>query len=950
MFRLYTPKAERHTCKRIITFVEITLDKLDEITPSDKSMTTSEQEKFEYAKAGSLLEEKKWLVPKYQRPYTWEWSKSVKVFWDDLRHYIDSHITGEKITEDWFFGIVFFSEQSNYRSIEDGQQRITTLKCLQYASSLLLFEMNKALNSDFFKSELRQNQTEELIRVILMVKDLIEKVSNIESTFKIEKEFYSKATLGDVFEGENFTERASKWVEDKKVEWKKAKKREPFPQELVDSLIFDTNVSCPEKKAWSSGDLVGDYLKQKKYQTTSNAYKEWFDEWGRVRQNESVQTFLMHPKLDVLVLEKLEKFDSTDVDRVRASSWLKKYFKDEDTAITEAIDFLRTYSNKLTDKENKIESKSLIEPTFLDIKYESKKVLSLIPPSSDALKSIVQSDEDRRRLKLVIADLLIGEVNDELKVVPNDGMRAFVKRRNANLEDLTKPNAQSLMVRRISEAKYFLFQCLLQLIQSNYGDDSDENLITYSEGLIGLSENSKGYDMSKLRMSLEDFRIIEIPVKRSEAQTIFRNINSTGEKLTPHQLIKNIVLIFDKNNSVKCYDKLVEDLDVNRQNHWKFSKINIEETIIELVINMMIPDSRKKGFVYSFNFVENELKKRDKADSIDSKANSLNRWLVSFDRNVTTILSGVMQLEEHAHDEAWNTIKLLRLDKITFPWLVMIAKWSKPNNHQSYVDKVSIIYWWFFTCGKNSVDSFREEIVSIVKKVFEKPNPADGDVRDAIQELYDFIFNDARTKTLPFTQENLDSWLVPYTTDVQKKMESAGEKSEDETNHDSISGIADSIDDDTVDIESNSMDGIIFRSTESFYNDQGRWLLRYYERTLGSSQIQRARSLEHLHPQSKKEVSTDWKRNERLINSIGNLVLLSTMDNQKLGSGNLAKKLKKFNNPNLQPTQQAKNFFSTQEQSKYANQEYLAPSDVVERSGELSRALFEHFEECLRKV
>ena len=79
--------------------------------------------------ADVLGRQEHYVVPNYQRPYTWD-TKKAEELWDDLMHYYTDDIT--KKNDGYLLGpIVTLSEPtSNEHSIVDGQQRLVTLTLL----------------------------------------------------------------------------------------------------------------------------------------------------------------------------------------------------------------------------------------------------------------------------------------------------------------------------------------------------------------------------------------------------------------------------------------------------------------------------------------------------------------------------------------------------------------------------------------------------------------------------------------------------------------------------------------------------------------------------------------------------------------------------------------------------------------------------------------------------
>lgn len=74
-------------------------------------------------KAGSLFSDNCFIIPDYQRKYSWGVDNQVADFWRDL--------SGALNKRDYFLGLVILSQTStNHREVVDGQQRLITLSLL----------------------------------------------------------------------------------------------------------------------------------------------------------------------------------------------------------------------------------------------------------------------------------------------------------------------------------------------------------------------------------------------------------------------------------------------------------------------------------------------------------------------------------------------------------------------------------------------------------------------------------------------------------------------------------------------------------------------------------------------------------------------------------------------------------------------------------------------------
>lgn len=100
--------------------------------------------------AGSLISNNKFVIPQFQREYSWQ-EEEVLEFWNDLR---------QSISDDYFIGLVILTEpgneaeldnQKDRRYVVDGQQRLITLTLIVAA----LHEQAKAKNRSALADRLR---------------------------------------------------------------------------------------------------------------------------------------------------------------------------------------------------------------------------------------------------------------------------------------------------------------------------------------------------------------------------------------------------------------------------------------------------------------------------------------------------------------------------------------------------------------------------------------------------------------------------------------------------------------------------------------------------------------------------------------------------------------------------------------------------------------------------
>jgi hypothetical protein len=74
--------------------------------------------------AGALLSNSNFVIPQFQREYSWQLDQ-VGEFWDDLSR----HVGGSS----YFLGLIILTEEKGFKHVVDGQQRILTLSLLATA-------------------------------------------------------------------------------------------------------------------------------------------------------------------------------------------------------------------------------------------------------------------------------------------------------------------------------------------------------------------------------------------------------------------------------------------------------------------------------------------------------------------------------------------------------------------------------------------------------------------------------------------------------------------------------------------------------------------------------------------------------------------------------------------------------------------------------------------------
>ncbi|WP_346678288.1 DUF262 domain-containing protein [uncultured Brachyspira sp.] len=98
----------------------------------------------------SSMQNKKFIIPDYQRPYKWDYDK-CNILWDDLKNFYIENISNDK---EYFLGTIVTCKVNDGLEIIDGQQRITTLMLLLRAFYQHLNEMESNANVQGLKRQI----------------------------------------------------------------------------------------------------------------------------------------------------------------------------------------------------------------------------------------------------------------------------------------------------------------------------------------------------------------------------------------------------------------------------------------------------------------------------------------------------------------------------------------------------------------------------------------------------------------------------------------------------------------------------------------------------------------------------------------------------------------------------------------------------------------------------
>ena len=99
-----------------------------------------------------------YVVPEYQRPYSWdcigksEKNNQLNVMWDDLKDFFFSGNKGE-----YFFGsMVMIEKESRHFEVIDGQQRLTSLVILFVSIKCFLKKIDDSDNHNLLEGNTEQ--------------------------------------------------------------------------------------------------------------------------------------------------------------------------------------------------------------------------------------------------------------------------------------------------------------------------------------------------------------------------------------------------------------------------------------------------------------------------------------------------------------------------------------------------------------------------------------------------------------------------------------------------------------------------------------------------------------------------------------------------------------------------------------------------------------------------
>jgi len=146
---------------------------------------------------------KHFIVPLYQRPYSWT-LEECKQLWDDINNYNNNkpYFIGSVVYVQKGYAPIGGSVQKLY--LIDGQQRITTI-------SLMILALTKAMERDRFKIIIIDQGTEETITPEKLIRlYLINDMEEGQLKYKIHLTKYDRETLTSLIEGNELQENYSR--------------------------------------------------------------------------------------------------------------------------------------------------------------------------------------------------------------------------------------------------------------------------------------------------------------------------------------------------------------------------------------------------------------------------------------------------------------------------------------------------------------------------------------------------------------------------------------------------------------------------------------------------------------------------------------------------------------------------------------------------------------------
>ncbi|WP_161988692.1 DUF262 domain-containing protein [Pedococcus bigeumensis] len=102
---------------------------------------TAQQVESTTFRAAALFANSSFVIPDFQRDYSWREDAEVSAFWEDLVGALDAG-------EDYFLGLIILTDDGFEREVVDGQQRLLTLSLFANALRLAAVARNRRLVAD----------------------------------------------------------------------------------------------------------------------------------------------------------------------------------------------------------------------------------------------------------------------------------------------------------------------------------------------------------------------------------------------------------------------------------------------------------------------------------------------------------------------------------------------------------------------------------------------------------------------------------------------------------------------------------------------------------------------------------------------------------------------------------------------------------------------------------
>lgn len=728
---------------------------------------------------------KEWYIPKYQRPYEWT-DLEVQTFWDDLQPRITSESKKRKAH---FFGSIYYTyPEQTYYQIEDGQQRVVTVNLLKYAADALKRDIAKLLQQDC----LNEKKCKSILHL------LCESVANFTHHKALES-LYTKALQAlDEAKGSD-PENVTDWEPHIVDAWNSIKPNEKKQSPSAEDLTKEI------RKSLNEIELV--------IQKTEETIRLSLASLKPLAPFFSFQEFF-----EPLTASEIPKELLSDINVMSSAPWAW-----EDHG--EKIFWERPSIENTDDGETKIDfgEWSVASPlSGPKISHEYSEVKSIFTDAIGAFDGRLMWTETIE--KLLLSQQLTNLVKDpELSLQNEKKWVKFVQERVKDLIESPKVRQSPLMAKRIDVALTILYWNIFRFVFNSVDEDEENPLKQFADNFksIALFDSS---NLCLIEKALRDFRLVSVMITdATQAQSYFRNINSRGRSLTFADQVKNMILLADKSEKIKCYELMIKKINAIYQGKWGFRSVVMEELIVTTGARILL---EKKGDVSDPKLLVEIEKKLNSPDC--------SNFLEEFDALIERLIKGVERLENLTNDPALRSLKALDLDTIVFPWLIFLSEIQEEKRPVS-ANQLSYVLWTIFRFENKPKGFKKKEIYSLLHSLFKATGESTANTETHLESFKIAL------KGLNHLRNEKGV--------LRKKMD-----------RDSLKKFLD----------------------EPMYPRGGFWILYSYELTLYDENPRVvSNSIEHIFPQKPKD-KKKWEPRE--LNGIGNLVLLWRSQNQKLGN------------------------------------------------------------------